>query len=230
MYFIPKEEVTFKTKKVTHPKIFCDIRHNKAETHRTRITVGVNLLEYVGTLTTPTATITTAKCLFNSVVSTPKEKFVLAEIKHFYLNNALPDQEYMKFHISTIPQEIIDEYKLLDIVDNYGFVYVKIVKGMYGLKQAGSRAQKSLIHHLAPFGYHPARHTPGIWQYENRDTIFTLVVDDFAIKYTSLKNAKHLLNALQAKYTISEDWEAKLYIGIALKWYYIKRTVVIPRG
>ena len=68
MYYIPKEEVPFKTKKVTYPKIFCDIRPSKAETHRTRITVGGNLLDYAVTLTTPTATITTAKCLFNSIV------------------------------------------------------------------------------------------------------------------------------------------------------------------
>ena len=82
MYFIPKEEVPFKTKKVTYPKIVCDIRPNKAETHRNRITVGRNLLDYSGTLTTPTATITTEKCLFNSVVSTPEAKCVLADI-HF---------------------------------------------------------------------------------------------------------------------------------------------------
>ena len=44
----------------------------------------------------------------------------------------------MKFHIATIPQEIIDKYNLLNIVDNKGFVYVNIVKGMYGLKQVGS--------------------------------------------------------------------------------------------
>ena len=147
MYFIPKEEVPFKTKKVTYPKIVCDIRPRKAETHRTRITVGGNLLDYAGTLTTPTATITTAKCLFNSVVSTPAAKCVLADIKNFYLNNALPDPEYMKFHIATIPQEIIDEYNLLNIVDNQGYVYVKIVKGMYGIKQAKIIAHKSLIHH-----------------------------------------------------------------------------------
>ena len=131
----------------------------------------------------------------------------------------------MKFHISKIPEEIIGKYKLLDIVDNHGFVYVKIVKGMYRLKQAGIIAHKSLVHHLVPFRYHPHRHTPGLWQHETIDTIFTLVVDDFSIKNTSLENAKHLLNALQAKYTISEDWEAKLYIGITLKWDYIKLTV-----
>ena len=77
MYFIPKEEVPSKTKKVTYLKIVCNIRPDKAETHRTRITVGGNLLDYAGTITTPTATITTAKSLFNSVVSTPSAKFFL---------------------------------------------------------------------------------------------------------------------------------------------------------
>ena len=76
---------------------------------------------------------------------------------------------------------------------------------MYGLKQAGIISHKSLFNHLAPLRYHPARHTPGLWQHETRDTMLTLVVDYFAIKYTSFENAKHLLNALRAKYTISED-------------------------
>ena len=156
--------------------------------------------------------ITTAKCLFNSVVATPKAKFVLAYIIIIYFNNALPDTEYMKFQVSIILKEIIDEYNLLDIVKNHVFVYVKIVKGMCVFKQASIIAHKPLVHHLAIYGYHPASRTPGLWKHETRDTIYTLVVDNFSIKYTSLKNAKHLLNALQAKHTISEDWEAKLYI------------------
>ena len=129
----------------------------------------------------------------------------------------------MKFHIETIPQEIIDEYNLLNIVDNQGYVYVNIVKGMYGLKQSVIIALRALIHHLAPFGCHPAYHSPGLWWHETRDNIFTLVVDDFVIKYTSLDNAQHLLHALKEKYTISEDWEEKLYIGIILKWDYSKQ-------
>ena len=76
----------------------------------------------------------------------------MADIKNYYLNNALPDPEYMEFHIATIPQEIIDKYNLLNIVDNQGYVYVKIFKGMYGLKQAGIIAHRALIRHLAPFG------------------------------------------------------------------------------
>ena len=83
---------------------------------------------------------------------------------------------------------------------------MKIVKGMYGLKQAGIISHKALIHHLAPFRYHPSRHTPGLWQHDTRDNIFTLVVDNFAIKYTSHDNEQHLIQALKEKYTISEDW------------------------
>ena len=37
----------------------------------------------------------------------------------------------------------------------------------------------------------------GLWKNETRDTIFTLIVDDFAIKYTSLDNAQHMLHTLK---------------------------------
>ena len=120
---------------------------------------------------------------------------------------------------------MFSEYNLLNIVDNQGYVYVNIFKGMYGLKQAGIIAHKALIHHLAPFGYHPDRHAPGLWQHDTRESIFTLLVDNFAIKYTPPNNSQHLLHALKEKYTISEDWETKLYIGITLEWDYSKQTI-----
>ena len=61
---------------------------------------------------------------------------------------------------------------------------------------------------------------PCLWRHKTRATIFTLVVDDFAIKYATHQDAEHLLQALCAKYTISTNWEASLYIGIMLKWNY----------
>ena len=82
-----------------------------------------------------------------------------ADVKNFYLNNDLPEPEYIKFLLSNIPQKIIDEYNLLNKVDAQGYVYVKIVKGMYGLKQAGIIAHKELIKHLAPYGM-PRFNTP----------------------------------------------------------------------
>ena len=58
----------------------------------------------------------------------------------------------MKMKLKIIPQEIIDQYQLQDLEEN-GWVYIKIVKGMPGLKQAACLANERLVHHLAPYGY-----------------------------------------------------------------------------
>ena len=99
--------------------------------------MGGKLLEFTGNLNTQTASFTTAKCVFNSVVSTPGARFLLADMKHFYLNNILPDPEFMRIPFRIIPQGIIDIYNLATLVDNQGWIYMRIQKGMYGLKQAG---------------------------------------------------------------------------------------------
>ena len=91
---------------------------------------------------------------------------------------------------------------------------------MYGLKQAGIITNMELTKHLDKFGYYPVQHTPGLWRHKTRATIFTLVVDNLAIKYATKQYSDHLLQALCAKYTISTDWEASLYIGITLNWDY----------
>ena len=156
----------------------------------------------------PTATAATTKYLFNSFTSTPGAKGITDDVKKFYLNKDLPDLEYIKFLLSNIFQEIIDKYNLMEKVDSQGYVYIKIVKGIYGLKQSGIIVHKELIKYLSPYIYAPAQHTLGLWKHDAQDTIFFLVVDDFAIKHTSTKNIYHLLNALNSKYTISEDWTA----------------------
>ena len=81
----PETEVPFDTHKITYGKIVCNIKPQQVETHRTRLIVGGNLLYFSGTLTAPTATVSTAKCLFDSVVSTKNAKCVTADIKLFVL-------------------------------------------------------------------------------------------------------------------------------------------------
>ena len=49
----------------------------------------------------------------------------------------------MRLPIKIISQEIIENYNLSDIV-NDGWVYTKIVRGMYGLPQAGKIANDLL--------------------------------------------------------------------------------------
>ena len=115
----------------------CDIKQDKVETNYTRLTVGGNLLDYSGFLSTQTASAKTTKCLLNIIVFTLNVRCLNADIRDFYLNNPLPDLEYIKLHIRNIPEERIEDYNMSTIQDNKGWVYMKICKGMYRLLQAG---------------------------------------------------------------------------------------------
>jgi hypothetical protein len=95
---------------------------------------------------------------------------------------------------------------------------------MYGLKHAGLLANQLLQTRLAPFGYYPARHTPGLWLHKTRPISFTLVVDDFTVKYVGKQHAEHIRNALLQTYELTTDWKATVYSGMTLKWDYKNRT------
>ena len=157
----------------------CEVKPEKEERERNRLTGGGNLLDFTGNLSDPTALVTTSKHVFNSMVSTPGERCLLANIKHFYLNNALPDPKFMRILLKITPQEIIDAYNLTALVDNQGWIHIHIEKGMYGIKIAVIISNQDLVKHMAPFGYHTVQHTPGLLVHDNRKTIFILVVDDF---------------------------------------------------
>jgi hypothetical protein len=171
--------------------------------------------------------ITTFKILINSTLSTEDADadIMMMDIKNYYLGTPLPRFEYMKMLLSRFPEEIIQKYNLNALAVD-GCVYIEIRKGMYGLKQAGLLANQLLQTRLAPFGYYPARHTPGLWQHKTRPISFTLVVDDFAVKYVGKQRAEHLLNALLKTYELTTDWTATatVYSGMTLKWDYKNRT------
>ena len=61
-----------------------------------------------------------------------------------------------------------------------------------------------------------------LFKYKYLDTAFTLVVDNFGIKYSSKANALHLNNYLRCLYKITTDWSESLYIGITLDRNYIE--------
>ena len=111
MFFIHYHEKP-KDRKATYANFVVDIRPEKEETHRVRLTVGGNLIEYPGNVSTETADLTTAKILFNSIISTPNERFLGLDIKNFYLNNDMERYEYMKITVELIPEEIMKRYNL----------------------------------------------------------------------------------------------------------------------
>ena len=210
----------------TYLKMVVADRPEKAKPKRVRNTIGGDRIKYDGDTSTKAAELTTCKIFINSTISTPHARCCTGDLKDFYLQTAKMNQEdyaYMMVPIEVIPPDIIEKYKLLDLVVN-GKVYVEVSKGIYGLPQAGKLANDQLIKHLEPFGYAPCPHTAGLWRHTTRDISFLLVVDDFAIKYTERADAEHLIEALGQGYKMSVDWEAERYCGLILKWDYKKRT------
>ena len=109
-----------------------------------------------------------------------------------YLCSELPDAQYVKFPVSQIPLQIIDAYHLHDKIDN-GFVYVKIKKAWYGLRESGKIAHDDLVKHLRADDYYETT-TAGLFKHKTRDISFTLVVDDFGIKYINEADVLSLIH------------------------------------
>ena len=119
-----------------------------------------------------------------------------------------------------IPQEFLDKYNLQEKSHNV-YIYARVTKGMYGLPH------DALVKHLEPYVCHPLIKTPLLCTHNSWPINFTLVVDNFGVKYLVKYHALHLKSALEDKYKVTIDWEGTLYIGIALKWNYEKGTVQI---
>ena len=73
------------------------------------------------------------------------------DVANFYLGTPMARPEFMRLPINLIPQEIIDKYDLSSILE-YGWVFVCIVKGMYGLPQSGFLANELLSKRLEKAG------------------------------------------------------------------------------
>ena len=105
----------------------------------------------------------------------------------------LQDAEYMRIHGKYFLKDIREKYNIYSIISPDGYVYCKIKRGMYGLKQAACLARDQLIENLKPFGYSPSVEVPNIRVHETRCAKFCLCVDDFGVKYFSENDANYLI-------------------------------------
>jgi hypothetical protein len=168
---------------VTYIKFVCTIRTEKKDPYRTRATMGGNLVNYPDDVGTPTANLLLIKIFLNSVISTKGAKFANADLSNFYLMTPLKCPEYAKIRLSDIPEEVIKEYNLHQYATADGWIYIKVIRGMYGLPQSGSLGHDLLESRLNQEGYYQSNIVPGFWKHKTRPIQFVLVVDDFGIKY-----------------------------------------------
>ena len=90
--------------------------------------------------------------IWNLVLSPPNAKFLTMDVANFYLGTPMTRPEFTRLPINLIPQEIINKFDLNSIVED-GWVFVRIVKGIYGLPQVGFLATELLSKRLEKAGY-----------------------------------------------------------------------------
>jgi hypothetical protein len=94
---------------------------------------------------------------------------LVIDINVFNLNTPLKRYEYIVALLSSLPQEVINEYSLDELAVD-GKVYIEIQKGMYGFSQAGILVNELLQRRLALDGYRPTDHAHGLWTHDSRYT------------------------------------------------------------
>ena len=220
--FIARSDVP-QGRQVTYGSFVCDFRPLKTEPFRVRLVVGGDKLDYPDDPASPAAGLIETKLLINSTISDAHKgaKFMSMDLKDHFLASPMDRPEYMKMHKRHIPTDIFEKYRLDQIVTPEGYVFIKIKKGMYGLKQAALLAYQKLVTNLAPHGYHPCKYSIGLWYHDTKPTKFCLCVDDFGVKYYSKDDANHLLTSLRSSgFTVSTDWPGKNYCGLTFDWNY----------
>ena len=228
MEFIHPHEVP-QNKKVTYASFVLDYRPLKSEPWRVRMVVGGNKLPFEDDPGSPAASLLETKILINSIISEAHlgAKFMSLDLKDYFLMSTMENPEYMKIYKRNFPPDIIKFYSLQNKISPTGYIFIRIKKGMYGLKQAALLGYQQLVEHLKPYGYEPIPHTDGLWKHNARKITFCLCVDDFGVKYFNKADVDHLINALKTRYDISTDWEGENYCGLFLQWNYAQRYVDI---
>ncbi len=215
-----------RTQTITYACIVVDFCPQKDNPYHIRITAGGNLTTYPEELSTRTTDLTTSKLMWKSILSTEGAKYMCSDIKNFYLTAALNRYKYMKMPLTLFTEWIVKQYNLKAHALN-GFVYQEMRHAVWGLPQAGILANKLLCKCLLPHGYYKCANMLGLWKRIWRPISFTLVVDDFGVKYVGQEHVDHLIWCLKQQYKLTEDWTGNLYCGIALKWDYDAGTLDI---
>ncbi len=122
------------------------------------------------------------------------------DIKNVYLCMPVTRYEYMQLKLSDKPENIIAHYHLLDILTPDGYVYYKNCQGMYRLPQAGIIAQELLAKRLKAHRYNQSKTMQGLCTHKWRPITFSLIVNNFGVKYIGEEQAQHLRQVVQKYY------------------------------
>ena len=170
------------------------------KTRRVRGTYGGNKCNYDGPTSSPVADLVVIKLQWNSVIFDRRNhgtetRYATLDIKDFYLGSTLPKAAWIRIPTANIPEETITEYCLREFIVN-GHILFRVDGTMYGHPVAGRLANQDLVDHLATGGYVQDPNISCLFSHTTSSISFTLVVDDFGVKYVGKEHADHLIACL----------------------------------
>ena len=181
---------------------------------RTRATIGGDKIDYPYSTTALTAELESIKILINAMIS-DNAAFSTVDLEDFYLGTPLPHPEYIRIPVSFIPKKVMTFYNLKAFVHK-GALFCIVLKTHYGLPQAGALSQERLFKHLEGNGYHQLHHAPALFRNGDGSIRFALVVDDFAVVWSSSTAMNHFLGTLRKLYTVKVDYQGQKYLGLTI--------------
>ena len=128
--FVPKHEIPHGGG-VTYPRAVVDYRSEKiGNPYRTCTTAG-----YGGGTMVNSADYVIIKTHWDSVLSSPGYKYAVMGAGNMYLGTDLPTARFVRSKLGQVPTATQGQYQLQNYVDQQGYVYVRISKAWYGLKE-----------------------------------------------------------------------------------------------
>ena len=149
--FIHKEHEVPCDKQVTYANMVCDYWPLKTEPMQVHLTVGRDCLPYTNDAGSLAATLLEAKLMLKSTISDADKGacFFATDLKDFFLATPMDEPEYMRLHSKYFFDDIKSEYDIYSKLASNGYVYIRINKGMYRLKQAAVLAYNQLVTNLS---------------------------------------------------------------------------------
>ena len=146
------------------------------------------------------------------------------DISDYYLGTPLLRPEYLKIGKKFISDTAVKTNRLEEYLSN-GAILFEVTKGICGLPHSGLLAQQRLVAHLAVHGYIQHDRVPCLFAHVTNGVTFTLVVDDFGIKYHAKEGVLHLISRLQNLYQIKVNWTGSKYLGLTIDFNEQRTTV-----
>ena len=145
------------------------------------------------------------------------------DIVDYYLGATLPSPESVRIDVSSISLPTLTKLGLLPFLRHspHGkpFLFCDVLKTVPGLPQSGLLSQLRLVALLTQHGFSETS-TPMLFRHHTHSTAFTLVVDDFLVRYSHPSELDHLVSCLSSLYELKvhRDLPHYTYLGYSIDY------------